>query len=130
MLAAVGETPRGLYHPTEATRQARLRDVPLDLRAQVHGIVLRVKSLSPCDSDAAVGRFEVFLGVFPDSLAARSDLGVALHPKAMMALTLATRFRRSTDVDPNSRARKIELHANEAQVAGLKRGPQIDQRLL
>ena len=68
--------------------------------------------------------------MFPDSLSARSNLGVALHRKALSALEPSTRFRRTTDVDPNSRARKIELRAGEISVGGLKAAPKIDERML
>src|SRR5947208_1948092 len=83
------------------------------LRPKVRGFDLAVKALNGGDYEAAQAKLEVFLGVFPDSLSARSNLGVALHRKALSALEPATRFRRSTDVDPNSRARKIELRAGE-----------------
>jgi metalloendopeptidase OMA1, mitochondrial len=130
MLAAMGEIPRGMTHPTHAERIARVRDYLLDLRAKTHGFDLAVKALGSGDYDAAIGHFEVFLGVFPDSTGARSNLGVALHRKALTALEPSTRFRRATDVDPNSRARKIELHAAEVNVTGLKAAPKIDERLL
>src|SRR5262249_24465201 len=35
-----------------------------------------------------------------------------------------------TDVDPSSRARKIELRAGEVNAGGLKQAPKIDERLL
>jgi predicted Zn-dependent protease len=129
MVKAMGEIPRGMTHPTHAERMDRIRDYLLDLRAKVHGFDVAVKELGTGDYDAAAQRFEVFLGVYPDSTAARSNLGAALHRKALAVLTPATRFRRSTDVDPNSRARKVELHAGEANVGGLK-PPQVDARLL
>jgi tetratricopeptide (TPR) repeat protein len=88
-----------------------------------------VQELGAGDYDAAAQRFEVFLGVYPDSTSARSNLGVALHRKALTVLTPASRFRRSTDVDPNSRARKVELRASDKEVAGLK-APKLDERLL
>ncbi len=130
MLKAMGEIPRGMTHPTHAERIARVRDYLLDLRAKVRGFDLAVKALNGGDFDAAIGHLEVFLGVFPDSTGARSNLGVALHRKALMALVPETRFRRATDVDPNSRARKIELRANETNVAGLKPAAKIDERTL
>jgi predicted Zn-dependent protease len=130
MLKAMGEIPRGMTHPTHAERIARVRDYLLDLRAKVRGFDLAVKALNGGDYDAAQAKLEVFLGVFPDSLAARSNLGVALHRKALSALEPATRFRRSTDVDPNSRARKIELRAGEVNAAGLKQAPKIDERMI
>src|SRR5205814_1698874 len=83
-----------------------VRDYLLDLRAKVRGFDQAVKALNGGDYDAAQAKLEVFLGVFPDSLSARSNLGVALHRKALSALEPSTRFRRSTDVDPNSRALK------------------------
>jgi len=130
MLQSMGEIPRGMTHPTHAERIARVRDYLLDLRAKVRGFELAVKALNGGDYDAAQAKLEVFLGVFPDSLAARSNLGVALHRRALSALTPSTRFRRSTDVDPNSRARKIELRAGETNVAGLKAAPKIDERMI
>jgi predicted Zn-dependent protease len=130
MLAAMGEIPRGMTHPTHAERIARVRDYLLDLRGKVHGFDVAVKELGSGDYDQAANRFEVFLGVYPDSVSARSNLGVALHRKALTALPPNTRFRRATDVDPNSRARKIELHAGGGEVAGLKDQPKIDERLL
>ncbi|MGZ6142182.1 MAG: tetratricopeptide repeat protein, partial [Myxococcales bacterium] len=130
MLAVMGEIPRGMTHPTHAERINRVRDYLLDLRGKVHGFDVAVKELASGEYDQAASRFEVFLGVFPDSVSARSNLGVALHRKALTALTPATRFRRATDVDPNSRARKIELHAGGGEVAGLKEQPKIDERLL
>jgi predicted Zn-dependent protease len=130
MLQAMGEIPRGMTHPTHAERIARVRDYLLDLRAKVRGFDQAVKALNGGDYDAAQAKLEVFLGVFPDSLSARSNLGVALHRKALSALEPSTRFRRSTDVDPNSRARKIELRAGEVNAAGLKQAPKIDERMI
>lgn len=124
-----GEIARGLTHPTYAERRERVRDYLLDLRAKVHGFELAVKALDKGDYDAAAARFEVFLGVFPDSTAARSNLGVALHRKALMALEPSSRFRKATDVDPDARARKIELRGAAGAVPGLKPA-KIDQRLL
>jgi predicted Zn-dependent protease len=128
MLSAMGEIPRGMTHPTHSERIARMRDYLLDLRSKVHGFDLAVKALADGDYAQAASRLEVFLGVFPDSTAARSNLGVALHRQALAALPPASRFRRSTDVDPNSRARKIELRAGEAAVGGLS--AKADERLL
>lgn len=130
MLAAMGEIPRGMTHPTHAERVARVRDYLLDLRAKVRGFDLATKALKDGDYDAAKAKLEVFLGVFPESLSARSNLGVALHRKALTALVPATRFRRATDVDPDSRAKKIELRAGETDVGGLKQAPKIDERML
>jgi predicted Zn-dependent protease len=130
MLQAMGEIPRGMTHPTHAERIARVRDYLLDLRAKVHGFDLAVKALHDGNYEAAQNRFEVFLGVFPESLSARSNLGVALHRQALMALAPTTRFRRTTDVDPDSRARKIELRAGEVNVGGLKQAPKIDERMI
>jgi metalloendopeptidase OMA1, mitochondrial len=130
MLATMGEIPRGMTHPTHAERIARVRDYLLDLRAKVRGFDLAVKALNGGDYDAAQSRFEVFLGVFPNSLSARSNLGVTLHRKALTALPPASRFRRTTDIDPDSRARKIELRAGETTVGGLKDAAKIDERML
>ena len=130
MLKAMGEIPRGMTHPTHKERIARVKDYLLDLRAKVHGFDLATAALGKNDFDEAIGHLEVFLGVFPDSTSARSNLGVALHRKALVALPPASTFRRSTDIDPNSRARKIELHARGDEPAGLKAEPKADERLL
>lgn len=130
MLASMGEIPRGMTHPTHAERIARVRDYLLDLRGKVKGFDLAIKAINSGDYDLAQSRLEVFLGVYPNSLSARSNLGVALHRKALTALTPASRFRRTTDIDPDSRARKIELRAGETNVAGLKSAPKIDERML
>jgi predicted Zn-dependent protease len=128
MLAAMGEVPRGLTHPQHCERIARMRDYLLDLRSKVRGFDLAVQALKDGEYPQAASRFEVFLGVFPDSLSARSNLGVALHRQALAALPPSSNFRRTTDVDPDSRAKKIELRAAAPEVGGLK--PKADERLL
>jgi predicted Zn-dependent protease len=128
MLAANGEVPRGMTHPQHAERMARMRDYLLDLRSKVHGFDLAVKALKSGDYNQAANRFEIFLGVFPDSLSARSNLGVAMHRQALAALPPSSSFRRTTDVDPDSRAKKIELRSGGPEVGGLK--PKADERLL
>jgi predicted Zn-dependent protease len=128
MLAAMGEVPRGMTHPQHAERMARMRDYLLDLRSKVRGFDLAVKALKDGDYPQAASRLEVFLGVFPDSLSARSNLGVAMHRQALAALPPSSNFRRTTDVDPDSRAKKIELRAAAPEVGGLK--PKADERLL
>ncbi len=130
MRAVMGEVPRGMTHPQHSERIERMRDYLLELRSHVHGFDLGVKALKDGDYAQAGSRFEIFLGVYPDSLSARSNLGVALHRQALAALPPSSNFRRSTDVDPESRARKIELRAGEAEVAGLKPKAKIDERLL
>jgi predicted Zn-dependent protease len=130
MMVANGDIPRGMTHPTHRERIERTRDYLLDLRGKVRGFDQAVRLLEAGDYDGAAQRLEVFLGVFPDSTSARSNLGVALHRKALTALPPATRFRRATDVDPNSRARRIELRAGVGEVAGLKPAAKIDERLL
>jgi len=130
MMVANGEIPRGMTHPTHRERIERTRDYLLDLRGKVRGFDQAVRLLDAGDYDGAAQRLEVFLGIFPDSTAARSNLGVALHRKALTALPPATRFRRATDVDPNSRARPIQLRAGVGEVAGLKPAAKIDERLL
>lgn len=125
MLRASGEIPRGMTHPTHQERLAGLRDYLIELRAKVRGFDLAVKSLSDGELDASIVRFEVFLGVFPDSLSARSNLGVALHRKAVQGLAPTAELRRVTDVDPDSRARKIELRSTEK-----KDPPKLDRRAL
>ena len=123
MLAHNGEIPRGMTHPTHKERIERVQDYLLDVRGKVRGFDLAIKALDAGDFDLATQRLEVFLGVFPDSTAARSNLGVALHKKALRALAPASRFRRVTDVDPSSRVRKIELRAGAE-------APKVDERLL
>jgi predicted Zn-dependent protease len=130
MLANNGEIPRGMTHPTHKERIERMRDYLLDLRGKVRGFDLAVRALDNGDYDAAKQRLEVFLGVFPDSTSARSNLGVAMHRKALLALQPGTRYRRATDVDPNARVKKVELRASGASVAGLRDMPKADERML
>jgi len=125
MLRTSGEIPRGMTHPTHQERVAGLRDYLIELRAKVRGFDLAVKSLADGELDASIVRFEVFLGVFPDSLSARSNLGVALHRKATQGLSPTAELRRVTDVDPDSRARKIELRSTEKAEP-----PKLDRRAL
>jgi predicted Zn-dependent protease len=125
MLKTSGEIPRGMTHPTHAERMSGLRDYLIELRAKVHGFDLATKNLSDGELDAAIVRLEVFLGVFPDSLSARSNLGVALHRKATAQLAPSAELRRVTDVDPDSRARKIELRS-----AAKEEAPKLDRRML
>ena len=125
MKKSTGEIPRGLDHPTYVERQDGLRDYLMELRSKVHGFDLAVKSLKDDDLDAAIGRLEVFLGVYPDSLAARSNLGVALQRKATRGLAPAAELRRVTDVDPVSGAAKIELRSSAKEAP-----PKLDRHML
>ncbi|MEO6954257.1 MAG: M48 family metalloprotease [Polyangia bacterium] len=124
MLRRMGEIPHGLTHPTHAERLEGLRDYLVELRGKVHGFDLALKSLDDNELDAAIVRFEVFLGVFPDSLSARSNLGVALQRKASSGLAPTAELRRVTDVDVVSGARKVELHSTGAAT------PRLDRSLL
>jgi predicted Zn-dependent protease len=108
---AVGEIPRGMTHPQHGERIERVRDYLLELRAKVHVFELGTRALAADDHRTAAQHFEVFLGVFPDSPSGRSNLGVALHRQALAALGHGARFRKTTDIDPRSGARKIELRA-------------------
>jgi predicted Zn-dependent protease len=125
MLRTMGEIPRGMTHPMHAERIAGLRDYLIELRGKVHGFDLAVKSMADGDLDAARVRFEVFLGVFPDSLSARSNLGVVLHRRATQGLVAVAELRRVTDVDPDSHARKIELRSSAAATP-----PKLDKEML
>ena len=107
MLQAMGEIPRGMTHPTHAERIARVRDYLLDLRAKVRGFDLAVKALNGGDYDAAQASFEVFLGVFPDSLAG------ALQPRRGAAPQGALGARAVDALSPLDRRRSELARAQD-----------------
>jgi predicted Zn-dependent protease len=127
MLQAHGEIPQGMTHPLHKERIERMTDYLLELRGKVRTFQLGVQSLEKKEFDKAVDQFEIFLGVFPENSAARNNLAVALHRKALMNTKAAPIFRRSTDVDPNARVKAISLQSTSDED---KRSARIDKRLL
>ncbi|MCC6746307.1 MAG: tetratricopeptide repeat protein [Deltaproteobacteria bacterium] len=127
MLQNKGEIPKGMTHPQHAERIERLRDYMLELRAKVRNFNKGVEALKTKKYDVAVDHFEIFLGVFPDSAAARNNLAVALHEKALMATEAAPVYRRSTDIDPEARIKTIKLRSTADEE---RRSRKLNKRLL
>lgn len=127
MLQHRGEVPRGMSHPRHAERISRLRDYLLELRAKARHFHKGLAALNKGEHDQAVDHLEVFLGVFPDSAAARNNLAVALHRKALLATKAAPVYRRSTDIDPDARVRAIKLRSATEETRRTRR---IDRQLL
>jgi predicted Zn-dependent protease len=125
------EIPPGLSHPPHRERIERLREYLLDLRGKTRTFRLGIKALKKHDYARAVQHFEVFLGVFPGSVAARNNLGLAMHKKALLRIP-AGAFKKSSDVDPRVRVPVIRLRAAEkAGVAAEKKeAPVIDRPVL
>ncbi|MCA9669971.1 MAG: tetratricopeptide repeat protein [Myxococcales bacterium] len=125
-----GEIPRGMSHPRHKERISHLRDYLLELRAKVRHFKKGNAALKEGKYGKAVDHYELFLGVFPDSSAARNNLAVALHRKALMATKAAPVYRRSTDIDPNARIRRIRLRSSDSDDEERRRRRKIDKRLL
>jgi predicted Zn-dependent protease len=134
-MLAKNEIPEGLGHPPHAERIARLREYLLDLRAKVRSFKLALRAMKRNEYTRAVHQFEVFLGVFPKSSAARNNLALAMYKKALVHLP-ATAYRRSGDIDPDAKAPRIRLRAAPAALKGAGGGapaadaPIIDKPLL
>lgn len=109
-MLAKKEIPEGLGHPPHKQRIARLRDYLLELRAKTRGFKVGLRALGKHDYTRAIAHFEVFLGVFPQSTAARNNLALAMHRKSLVKLAQRA-FRKSSDIDPDAKAPPIRLRA-------------------
>jgi predicted Zn-dependent protease len=125
------EIPSGLGHPQHRDRIERLREYLLSLRAKTRSFKLGLKALDKQDYGRAIQHFESYLGVFPNSLAGRNNLALAMHKKALLRIP-AGAFKKSSDIDPNARIPVITVRAAEMKsVGGLARpAPIIDKPLL
>jgi predicted Zn-dependent protease len=110
------EIPNGLGHPPHAERITRLRDYLLELRGKTRSFKLGLAALEKGLDARAVHHFEMFLGVFPDSVAARNNLGLALHRKALIHVPQG-HYKKSTDIDPTAKAPVIRFRAMKAKSA-------------
>jgi predicted Zn-dependent protease len=108
---AVGEIPPGMDHPPFAEREARVKDFLIDLRGRTREFDLGVKALAEQDYDEAARRFEVFLSILPRSAPGHLNLALARHRQAMARLGADQKWKRTTDLDPDSRAQAIQLHS-------------------
>ena len=111
MIATGHEVSAGLDHPTHAERAARLREYLLGLRAKARQFELGLKELERHNYDLAVRHLEIYLGLFPGSLAARNNLGVALHRRALQIAKSNHAYKLSTDIDPDKRIPSIRLRS-------------------
>ena len=85
------------------------------------------KALSEGDYATAARHYEVFLAVLPQSAPAHMNLAVARHRQAVERLGSDQRWKRTTDLDPDSRAKAIELHSAGS---GGKLDPRLDKARL
>jgi predicted Zn-dependent protease len=125
------EIPSGLGHPQYRDRIERLREYLLSLRAKTRSFKLGLKALDKQDHSRAIQHFESFLGVFPNSLAGRNNLALAMHKKALLRIP-AGAFKKSSDIDPNAKIPAITVRAAEMKSAGgaAPPAPVIDKPLL
>ncbi len=122
-----GEIPAGLDHPTFEDRGARLKDFLIELRGRVREFERGNKKFKDGDYAGAARSYEIFLAVLPKSAPGHMNLAVARHRQALERLGVDQKYKRSTDVDPDSRAAAIELHSAGA---ASRPDPRIDQALL
>ncbi len=122
-----GEIPAGLDHPTFEDRSARLKDFLIELRGRVREFERGNKKFKDADYAGAARSYEIFLAVLPKNAAAHMNLGLAKHRLALLRLGTDQKYKRSTDLDPDSRAGAIELHSSGGAP---KPDPRINQALL
>jgi predicted Zn-dependent protease len=122
-----GEIPAGLDHPTFEDRAARLKDFLIELRGRVREFERGAKKLKDGDYAGASRSYEIFLAVLPKNAPGHMNLALARHRQALTRLGADPKYKRSTDLDPDSRAAAIELHSAGPQA---KPDPRIDQALL
>ncbi len=109
-LIALGkEVPGGLDHPTHAERADRMKEYLLSLRTKARHFDAGLKALDERDYQTAILHFEVFLGMFPQSLSARNNLGVAMQRMALSVQKNKRGYKLSTDIDPRAHVRPIRL---------------------
>ncbi len=111
MIATGHEVPEGLDHPTHTERAGRLKEYLLGLRARARHFDLGVRELKRDNYDLAIRHLELFLGLFPRDLAARNDLALAMHHRALQIGEQAPGYKLSTDIDPNKRIPAIRLRS-------------------
>jgi len=123
LLSRGKEIPEGLDHPTHSERAERLKEYLLGLRTKARHFDAGMRSLDEHDYEWAIRHFEIFLGMFPQSWAARNNLGVAKHRWAMGKLKGKRDYKLSTDIDPRAKIKPIVLR-------GGKSGQEIDRALM
>jgi predicted Zn-dependent protease len=124
--ATFGEIPPGLDHPPFAEREARLRDFVIEMRGRVREFERGNKKLAAGDYAGAARSYEIFLAVLPRSAPGHLNLGLARHRQALARLGTDQKYKRSTDLDPDSRAAPIELHSAGRAAPD----PRVDHMLL
>jgi tetratricopeptide (TPR) repeat protein len=129
-MMAKREIPGGLEYPPHRERLERTRAYLLDLRSKTRSFKLGLKALAQREYGRAIEHFEMFLGVFPESLAARNNLGLAMHKKALLR-TPVGQFKKSSDIDPSTKIPAISLRSVRGLTATQGAdAPQIDKPLL
>lgn len=108
------EIPEGLGHPTHDARAMRLREYLLGLRRKARHFDAGLAALERGDFHDAVLAFEIFLGTFPASCAARNNLALARQRQALARSNVLAPFKLSTEVDPRARVRPVSLRRKGA----------------
>lgn len=126
MARILGEIPPGLSHPPFADRAARIKDLLIELRGRLREFERGNEAFRKGDYRAAARHYEIFLAVLPRNAPAHMNLALAKHRQALARLGTDQKFKRATDIDPDSRAAPIELHSS----GGAKPDPRIDQQLM
>jgi predicted Zn-dependent protease len=124
---AFGEIPAGLDHPTFEDREARLKDFLIELRGRVREFERGNKKLRDGDYAGAARSYEIFLAVLPKNAPGHLNLALARHRQALARLGAESKYKRSTDLDPDARAAAIELHSAGPAP---RPDPRIDQALM
>jgi predicted Zn-dependent protease len=118
------DTPPGMDHATHKERAARTRDFLIEMRGRVSEFERGNKALEEEDYATAARHYEVFLALLPKNAPGHMNLALARHRQALARVGAQT-WKRSTDLDPDSRAAAVEVHS-----ADKKMDPRIDKRLL
>jgi beta-barrel assembly-enhancing protease len=125
-----GASEKGGDHGTHEERALRTRDTLIELRGRVAEFERGNKKLAEGDFGAAQRHYEVFLALLPQSAPGRGNLGVALHREALQKMGTDQKYKRTTDIDPDSRAAKITLNASPGAEKKPSLDPRINARLL
>lgn len=121
------DSPPGQHdHASHKERGARTRDFLIELRGRVAEFERGNKAFAEGDYATAARRYEIFLAVLPENAPGHMNLALARHRQALARLGTAQKYKRTTDIDPDSRAAAVEVHST----SGEKADPRIDQRLM
>ncbi len=111
MTARGHEIPDSSEHPSHHLRAERMKEYLLGLRRRSRNFDLGLEELSQSHFELARRHLEIYLGLFPGSLAARNNLGVALFRQALQKNHKNHPYKLSNDIDPRRCARPIRFRS-------------------